>query len=72
MGAAIAGPRSGRFQTPDEFGPGGTSGRGSDCGGGGFLEEKSAGNLGKNDGNVGKTMQNMEKSLDMWKKSSEN
>ena len=53
MGAAIAGPRSGRFQTPDEFGPGGTSGRGSDCGGGGFLEEKSAGNLGKNMGSGG-------------------
>ena len=51
---------------------GGTSGRGSDCGGGGFLGEKSAGNVGKNDGNVEKNMQNMEKSLDMWKKSSEN
>ena len=60
-------PDAGRVRTG-----GGTSGRGSDCGGGGFLGEKSAGNVGKNDGNVGKTMQNMEKSLDMWKKSSEN
>ena len=67
-------PDAGRVRTG-----GGTSGRGSDCGGGGFLGEKSAGNVGKNDGNVGKThakygkiIRHVEKiirKLEMWEKS---